>query len=148
MATLFAQKAKAPAFQPVDGCAVQLDDKYSFTANPTAGDVVNLVRIPAGTRVGAVQIQADDLDTNGTPTFVFRAGYAPCDSTSSLAAVTTYFAAAGQTTAQAGGRLDCSFKPITFEEDVYLTVTVNTAAATFAAGDICGIVIGAAVGPK
>lgn len=147
MANLNAKKALAPAFAPVNGGGVVLDDSYAFTVNPTAGDVVRLARIPAGTRVSAVQIQCDDLDTNGVPTIVFRAGYAPCDG-SDPAAVDNYFAAAGQTTAQAGGRLNCAFKPIAFEKDVWLTVTVNTASATFAAGDILGIVIGAHNGPK
>lgn len=148
MTTLFAQKAKAPAFMPVDGCGISLVDKYAVAVNPTAGDVINLVRIPAGTEVSMVQIQGDDLDSNGAPAIVFRAGYAPCDSTSGLAANSTYFAAAGQTLLQAGGRLNCAFKPIKFEEDVFLTVTVNTASATFQAGEIHGIVIGAAIGPK
>ena len=148
MATLFSRRAKAPANMPVDGRAISLIDSIALAANPVALDVINLVRIPAGTEVSVVQIQSDDLDTNGSPTVVFRAGYAPCDAGSALAANNTYFAAAGQTLAQAGGRLNCSFKPIKFEEDVYLTLTVNTASATFAAGEIHGIVLGAAVGPK
>lgn len=148
MATLFAKRAKAPANMPVDGRAISLVDSIALAANPVALDVINLVRIPAGMEVSVAQIQADDIDTNGAPTFVFRAGYAPCDTGSALAANNTYFAAAGQTLAQAGGRLNCAFKPIKFEEDVWLTVTVNTAAATFAAGEIHGIVIGSAIGPK
>lgn len=147
MANLNAKKATAPAFAPVTGGGVVLDDLYSFTVNPTAADVVRLVRIPAGTRVSAVQIQCDDIDTNGAPTALFRAGYAPCDG-ADPAASDNYFAAAGQTTLQSGGRLNCSFKPITFEKDVWLTVTINTASATFAAGDIAGVVIGAHNGPK
>lgn len=147
MANLNAKKALAPAFAPVTGGGVVLDDSYAFAANPTAGDVVRLVRIPAGTRVSVVQIQADDIDTNATPTVVFRAGYAPCDG-SDPAASDAYFAAAGQTTLQGGGRLNCAFEPIAFEKDVWLTVTINTASATFAAGDIAGIVIGAHNGPK
>lgn len=148
MATFFGKKATAPAFSPVTSAVGSFVDSYSATANFTAADDIKLVRIPAGTEIATVHIQADDLDTNGTPTIVFRVGYTPCDSTSVLAANSTYFAAAGQTTAQAGGRLACSFKPITFQEDVYLWVTINTAAATFAAGDIHGIVMGACNGPK
>jgi hypothetical protein len=148
MPTFFAKKATAPAFMPVNGGAVSLVDSFRPAANFTAADVVNLVRIPAGTEVSVVQVQGDDLDTNGSPTIVFRLGYAPCNAGSALAAVDNYFAAAGQTTLQAGGRLNCAFKPIKFEEDVWLTMTVNTASATFAAGDIFGIVLGAAVGPK
>lgn len=148
MATFTAQKADAPAFAPVTGGAVCLTDRYAVAANFTAGDDIRLVRIPAGTQVALAFIRCDDLDTNGTPTIVFRVGYQACDSGSALVANTTYFAAAGQTTAQAGGTLTCTFEPITFEEDVWLTVTVNTASATFAAGDICGTVIGSHNGAK
>lgn len=146
MATLFAKKAKAPARMTVDGRALSVVDSISLAANPVAADVINLVRIPAGMEVSIAHIQADDLDTGAAA--LFRAGYAACDSNSALAANSTYFAAAGQTLLQSGGRLNCSFKPIKFEEDVFLTVTVNTAPGTFAAGDIFGIVIGSAVGPK
>lgn len=148
MTTLNAKRALIAAMMPVTGACISLMDSYAVAVNPTAGDVINLVRIPAGMEVSIVQIQCDDIDTNGSPTIVFRAGYAPCRTGSALAANSTFFAAAGQTTAQAGGRLNCSFEPLKFEEDVWLTVTVNTAAATFAAGDIFGIVLGAAQGPK
>jgi hypothetical protein len=148
MATLYGDKVKAPAFMPVDGRAMHIVDKITLAANPTAADVINLLRIPGGMEVDALAIQSDDLDSNGTPTIVFSVGYTPCDSSSSLAASATYFAATGQTTAQAGGRLACSFKPKKFEEDVFVTVTIGTASATFAAGDIYGIASGQAIGQK
>lgn len=146
MATYYGQKAKAPAMNPGDGRCVQLVDKYAATASGFAdADEIRLVRIPAGFEVGIVNVQTADLD-EGTE-IVFRVGYRACDSGSSLTADDDYFAAAGQTTAQAGGRLACAFPPIRFEEDVWLIVTVNTDAATDAAGNIYGIVIGSAVGP-
>lgn len=148
MAIVYGTKAKAPAFMPVDGRAIIQQDKYSAAANFTAADVVRLVRIPAGMEVDILQIRAPDMDTNGSPTIVFGVGYTPCDSSSALAANATYFAAAGQTTAQAGGTLQCSFPPIKFEEDVWVTLTIGTASATFAAGDIYGIAVGQAIGPK
>ncbi len=148
-ATLYATKAKAPAFMPNDGRGVVLDDTYSFTANPTAADEIRLVRIPAGTRVSGVEIDCTDLDTNGAPTFVFSAGYRPVSSADgALAASTAYFAAAGQTTGQSAGRKVCNFLPITFQQDVWLIITIGTASATFAAGTMTGIVYGAAIGPK
>lgn len=146
MATFNAKRAKAPANMPVDGRAITLQDSFRPSANFSANDVVNLVRIPAGMEVTVAQLQFDDLDT--ATGALFRAGYAPCDAGSALAPVDNYFAAAGQTLAQTGGRLNCAFKPIKFEEDVYLTLTFNTPPTTFAAGDIFGIVIGSAVGPK
>jgi hypothetical protein len=147
MSNLYGKKAKAPAFMPVDGCAVQINDSIALAVNPTAADVVNF-RLPGGIELGILQIQASDLDTNGTPTIVFSVGYTPCDTSSSLSPVTNYFAAAGQTLAQTGGRLNCSFLPIKFEEDVYVTLTIATAAATFAAGSLAMIAIGSAIGPK
>ncbi len=147
MANFKAQKALAPAFMPVDGCGIHLVDKIAVAANFTAADTVDF-RIPGGTEVVGVEIQCDDLDTHGTPTIVFSAGYTPVDTGSSLSAALTYFAPAGQTTAQAGGRLRCAFKPIKFEEDVFLRLTIATAAATFAAGEIAAIVYGNANGQK
>lgn len=147
MANLYGKKAKSPAFMPVDGCGIQIADTIALTANPTAGDVINF-KLPAGIELGMLDIKSDDLDTNVAPSFVFGVGYAPVDSNSSLAAAPTAFAAAGQTTAQAGGTLKCSFHPIKFEEDVYVTITVGTASATFAAGSMSMVAIGSAIGPK
>ena len=147
MANLYGRKAKAPALMPVDGCAIQINDTIALTVNPTAGDVINF-RLPGGIELGNLKIKCADIDTNGTPTAVFRVGYTPCDTGSALAADSVAFAAAGQTNAQAGTTLDCSFHPIKFEEDVYVTVTINTAAATFAAGLISMIAVGSAIGPK
>lgn len=148
MTTYYGTRAKAPAMMPADGRAVMLIDKYSALAAGFAdNDVINLVRIPAGMEVGMVSIRSADIDT-GTPDIVFRAGYAACNSGSSLSADDDYFAAAGQTIMGTGGTLQCNFVPIRFEEDVWLTVTINTDAATDAAGDIYGIVVGSANGPS
>lgn len=144
MAHLYGKKAKAPQNMPGDGRAVMIDDSYSVAANPTDGDVVNFL-LPAGLRLGMLDIRSDDLDT-GTPEIVFSVGYRAATTGSSLSANATYFAAAGQTTAQGGGTLHCSFEPIKFEEDVYVTITIATNSATFAAGDICMIAVGAADG--
>lgn len=149
MATYYGNKAKSPAMNPGDGRAIFLIDKYPATASGFADDdEVRLVRIPAGFEVASVAIQTADLDSDGTPSIVFRVGYRACDSSSSLTADDDYFAAAGQTTAQAGGRLTCAFPPIRFEEDVWLIVTVNTDADADQAGDMYGIVGGNAVGPS
>lgn len=147
MANLFGKKAKVPAFMPVDGCGINIIDSIALAANPTAADVINF-KLPAGIELAALKIRCDDLDTNVTPTIVFSVGYAPVDTGSSLSASAAYFAAAGQTTAQGGGTLNCSFEPLKFEEDVYVTLTVATASATFAAGDIFMIASGNAIGPK
>lgn len=147
MASLKAQRFYSPKFMPVTGAAAFINDKVVLAANPTATDTIDFL-LPAGIEVSLVDIQPDDIDTNGAPTFVFSVGYRPLNSASSLAANPTYFAAAGQTSAQSGTRLRCNFKPIKFDEDVILQLAVGTAAATFAAGEVHAIVAGNMNGPK
>lgn len=147
MASIKAKGFNSPKFMPVDGCSTAIIDIVSLTTAPAANDTLDYF-IPAGLEVFGVSIQCDDLDSNGTPTFAFQAGYTPVNPASSLSPALTYFAGAGQTTARTGGRLVCAFKPIKFEEDVILRLTVGTAAATFAAGDVITIVEGNTVGPK
>ena len=67
-----------------------------------------------------------------------------------LPAAPTYFQAAGDTAFQAAnaGKLYKNFAPITFEKDVYITMTVGTAAATFAAGNAYMDALGVARGIK
>lgn len=133
MASLKSQKALSPQPMRVDGTAVALVDKIVLglasgaagaVGTPAATDTIDF-RVPAGAQVTQMAFQLDDSDT-GT-TFVFGAGYRAVDTSSSLATNATYFAAAGQTTGQAGGRLICAFKPITFQEDVYIQLLVGTA---------------------
>jgi len=147
MAKLKSLRALAPAFMPVDGCGMFITDKYTVAANPAAADTIDF-RIPGGMLVTGVEIQCDGLDTNVAPEIAFGAGYTPVDTASSLSASLEYFAVDGQTTARAGGRLACSFKPIKFEEDVWLRITIGVDALTFAAGDIDVIVSGSAEGQK
>lgn len=123
MAQLYGLKAKSPQPMRVDGTGVDIVDKYIQTAALATADVLNF-RIPAGAQVTGLAFQIDDSDT-GTA-LLFGVGYTPVDSSSSLSPSAAYFAAAGQTTGQAGGRLTCAFKPITFQEDVYVTLTVGT----------------------
>lgn len=131
MASLKAQKALSPAPMRVDGNSVGVLDKIVLGASPglgtpAAADTIDFF-CPAGARVYGLGFQLDDSDT-GT-TFVFGVGYRAKNSSDATALPTnaTYFAAAGQTTGQAGGRLTCAFKPIKFEVDVYIQLLVGTA---------------------
>lgn len=128
MANLNGQKANLTG-QPmrVDGNSVDIWDKVVLTGvSPATADVVRF-RIPGGSRVMRLRLLFDDLDTGAA--LVFSVGYAAVDPASSLAANATYFAAAGQTTGQAGGAFESVAKPIKFEEDVYVTITVGTGGA-------------------
>ncbi len=139
----------ANVYMQAFGNAVVASGSIALTANPTAADVLRIMRIPAGSTVDTVVVASDDLDSNGSPTIVMSIGYAPCDG-SSPAASAAYFAAAGQTIAQAGsnGTVYAKFAPVTFEKDVWLTMTIGTASATFAAGSIYVRAFGVARGVK
>lgn len=151
MASLKAQKATAPKFLSVDGGAVLETDKIVLGASPGLGtpaatDTIDFL-IPAGAQVCDLAFQLDDCDTAAT--FVFGVGYRAATTGSSLATNATYFAAAGQTVGQAGGRLECAFKPIRFEEDVFIQLLVGTAPTGIAANPEIHMIAGYnCVGPK
>ena len=78
----------------------------------------NVIKIPAGTKVYGLRALNEALGASTTLAW----GYAPVDSTLGPAASAAYFGAAAAT-ASAGDRR-MGFKPVTFEYDVYLTVTL------------------------
>lgn len=137
----------SPQATPNDGRAVFVNDKVVLSANPAVADTLDF-RIPAGMEVSSIDLYADDLDSNASPTLATSWGYAPIDPNSSLTAVPAYFAAAGQTIGRAAGGQRLAFKPITFQEDVYLRGTVGAQSATFAAGELHAIVGGNSKGPR
>src|SRR5688500_210517 len=119
------------------------------TVAPTAGalaDVYKPVVIPAGMEVTDLDIVNDDLDTGGTA-FAVKVGYAPLNADDGPDADDDYFSAAS-TFLSAAGRKVCAFQPIKFEYPVVVTLTVTTAATTFASGDVTVIAKGDAVGRK
>lgn len=124
------------------------DSAKIVTTQFTNGDILRLCRIPAGTRVDAILIGNDDLDSNGAPTAANKLGYTPVNSADGPAAVDNYWAAAGQTWMQAAGTRVVMADPITFDYDVYLILTATASSATFAAGTIRALVLGERVGTK
>lgn len=122
----------------------------ALAANPTAADVIRVMKIPAGNAVSALLIGNGALDTNGAPTLVVSIGYAPVNAADGPAAVANYFSAAGDGVLKSAnaGKLYCNFAEITFEKDVYLTMTVGTASATFAAASVYAIAMAKARGVK
>ena len=132
------------------GNAAVAEGTVALAANPTAADVIRVCLIPAGTKVSALMLGNGDLDSNGAPTLVVGIGYTPVVSADGPTASAAYFQAAGDTVLQAAnaGKLYKNFAPITFEKDVYLTMTVGTASATFAAGSLYLTALGTARRPK
>lgn len=133
MAQTFSTNFSKPQFMAGDGCAATWISQALVTSATqlTATSTLEFP-IPGGAEVADVQIQTDDLDSGAA--IVFSVGYAPVKDGSTLTAAPAYFAAAGQTTAQAGGRLRCAFQPVYFKEPAKLVITVGTAPAGLAAG--------------
>lgn len=132
------------------GNAVVFDGAIALAANPTAADVLRIMKIPAGTKVSSIVTGNSAMDTNGSKTFVYSMGYSPVVPGDGPTASAAYFGVAGDTALQTtnNGKVYSNFAAITFEKDVYLTMTIGTAAATFAAGSINASVRGEARGIK
>jgi hypothetical protein len=114
----------APKMMRVDGTA-HLFNQKCIVAAASLADTFDFV-LPGGTNVAEMAFVVDDIDS-GTA-LVWKAGYTPLDSASALTPVDNYWGS-GITTGQAAGRYQSTAKPITFEEDVIVRVTVTTAAA-------------------
>lgn len=133
------------------GNAVVAEGNAAPTNTLAADDVIRPCIIPAGSEVCAIMIANTDLDSDASPAILCRIGYTPVSSDDgSLQADDDYFAAAGQTILQAAndGKLYMKFAPKKFEQDVFLDITINTAAATKAAGTVYAVVLGKAAGIK
>lgn len=138
------------AYMQAFGNAVVATGSLALAANPTAADVLRICRIPAGSRVSAVLIANTDMDTNVSPEIDVTIGYAPVVASDGPTADPDGFGVTGQTILSTTneGKVYAKFAPITFDQDVYLTMTVVTDAATFAAGTIYATVLGQARGVK
>lgn len=150
LANIDSATLNANDFMDAFGNAVVYTGSIALAANPTAADVIRLMKIPAGTKVSEVVIANGDLDTNVSPTIVYSLGYAPVVAADGPTASAAYFQAAGDTALQAanGGKVYRNFADITFEKEVYLTMTIGTASATWANGSIYASVKGEARGIK
>jgi hypothetical protein len=138
------------SFMQAFGNAVVAAGSLALTANAAATSVLRILRIPAGTRVSALLIGNTDMDTDGTPEIDVTIGYVPVVAGDGPTAVADYFGVTGQTILGTTneGKLYCKFAPITFEKDVYLTMTIVTDAETWANGTIYAAVLGSARGIK
>lgn len=126
MSSLKAQNALTPKMMRVDGTAVHILGRYVAQAAPAAADTIDFL-LPAGSELCTLAFQFDDADSGAA--FEFGAGYRAVnpDDAALLPTDPAYFAPAGQTTGQAGGRLNCAFKPIQFDVDVYVQLLVGAA---------------------
>ena len=132
MAQYRAARIAGPKFSQCFGNAYNDDDTVTITANLTTADSVDLIRIPAGTKVTDLSFVAGDLDTGTTLTL--NVGWrsasgasitvtTPAGSSSAASNATAFASALTQFQAaqSSGARLDLTFAPITFNDDVFIT---------------------------
>jgi hypothetical protein len=123
------------AFAQAFGNAWCGDDAATPAAALATTDTIDLIRIPRGVRLTELFKTNGDFDT-GT-TLQYKLGFRKVDSGGALADNDAYFAAAGATDLQAAvtgaAPTRYAFAPITFDEDVFITLT-PTANATGVSG--------------
>ena len=123
MANVFAPDAITKILHTGDhGNAVQY--VYEVAKAGNAADVIYMGKIPAGIRVTAVQIIAEDTGTGNT----LDVGYAPADGAAPVAAPAYWWD--DLNAASAAVNALSTALPIRFERDVWLQVLINTQALT------------------
>lgn len=105
-------------------------------------DVLRIGKIPAGSRVDDMKLVFDDCGTGMT----VKIGYAPVKSSDGPSAVDDYWGT-GIDVATAAGVHRSAAHPISFDYDVYVTVTVASAAFT-GSPKLTAVAVGEFVGTK
>lgn len=143
MADVFGNDTLTPNARPGHSQAFGNGFVQSYSASKAAanGDVLHIGIIPAGTRVDILRLIWADAGTSVTA----KVGYKPVDTTPT--ADDDYWIAAGLDIAAAAGSSFSVSDPITFERDVYITLTVGGADFT-GTPKISVNVVGQCVGVK
>lgn len=148
MATYKSNRAALPAHMQAFGNASVFVDTVATPATFTTTDKAQALRIPAGTTLTGLEFEHTDLDTGATLTV--NVGYEPCGPNTTPAANATYFASAStafRSPTSTAGRTRMAFAPITFEQDVFITLIPAAGPAT-TAGSITAIATGVTQGIK
>lgn len=153
MATFTATRAAStfPAFQAVgSGILCAAYGTIEVSANPTAADVYEMCRVPAGAVVVGGRIYSDDLDTNATETLDLDVGWLAngsdaldADGFGNLGVLGTDTVAGIKPEAgynYAFGGVLVTDGPKTFAAETVIAVTCVATAATFAAGTLSVVV--------
>lgn len=109
---------------------------YTLTANPSANDIIQMVKVPAGATVQRVILHTADIDTNGTPTANFEVGDG--NDTDCYITSTNVPRTGGIRSSDSGPGPSTAY--ITYTSDDTIDIKVNTASATFASGTVSLIV--------
>lgn len=140
------------AYMQAFGNAINEDDTTEvITALLAIADTVDLIRIAGGTRLQELMTFNGDLDTSTT--LEYKIGYRKVNPDGALTDDDDYFGSAltAMRSAVTGASpTRYAFAPITFNEDVYITLTVTAAATSTAitTSTITTLARGKAVGIK
>jgi hypothetical protein len=152
MATITGSRAAAdfPVYQPTgNGNLAVAYGSYDMAANPTAADILQICRLPAGAVVLSGFVRMEDLDAHATETLDIDVGWAANgaevadpDGFGNFGvrtgdAVTDYLPEGGTLLPFHGVLKD---GPVSFTRETIVTVTWTAVAATFAAGTITVVV--------
>lgn len=148
MATVSAARAAStqPVAKPVGAGQMSVYyGSYDFAANPSASDIVEFFKVPAGFVALGGHLRIEDIDTNATETFDMDIGDA--DDTDRLGnfgvrtgdAVTDYLPEGGTLLPLHGTLKD---GPVTYSAEKMIIGTVVATCATFAAGTATLVVWG------
>lgn len=153
MATLIATRAAStfPVFKALGaGIVCAAYGSYDLAANPTAADIINFCKLPAGATVIGGWFRLEDVDTNEAEEVDIDIGYAANGDVNADPdgfgnfgvlngdAVTNYLPEGG-TLLPLHGVLKDGF--VTFTKETTITGTVNVDALTFAAGTASVVVL-------
>lgn len=110
------------------------DSVAVLTADIDAADIIQPVKVPAGTYVHRVRTKTTELDTHATvPTLTAKIGFTPSDGSAAPSGADTAVAAAAAWGQNAEVKEYDVIPPYLVEKDSWLNIVIGTGAATAAA---------------
>lgn len=137
-------------FSNDEGNASVFFDSVAVTnADIDAADIIQLVRVAAGTDVHRVVVKTTELDTHGSPTLTAKIGFTPIDGSTAVSGADTAVASDAAWGQNAETTTHEVFPPYRVEVDSWLTIVIGTGANTEAAtGTVYAKVEGENLGVK
>jgi hypothetical protein len=112
----------------------------------TIGDIIQPVKVAAGTEVHRVVVKVTDMDS--ATSLQAKIGFTPADGSAAPSGADVAVAAAGAWAQSAATTTYEIFPPYRVEKDSYLNIVVTAAAGTAVAGTVYAKVEGEALGVK
>lgn len=147
MAT-FRTTSNKPRHMSEAGCANIYADKATVSGTATSGDLIVPCVVPGGNEITDLEIINDDIDS-GTGAVQCKVGYRYTDGSTGVVNPdgTTgpddaYFFATSSTFLRGAARTKSASKPIRFDRDVEILVTITATSSGASAGDVHAIVKG------